>query len=312
MLRYGDADTLSLEKARALLAALAKLSEEDPYFRSEDWGQHSALGLMRAELKGEILDIVSTPNRHTQLTTLLLGAMVGTSLAKELAPTLNDMIFDHLRSPGERSGAVTALHATGIVTEWEAVIHRLLAMGDAASRGLHSKFSAMSGCTRCRSDHCRNHPRPYRPHGEPSSRSKANRVSLARLREGFFDAAATARLETLLDNIAAYARPLIGEADQSAKAQVADLVRHLTVQVLEANPAIAPERLWAWIGWVDGDDGYSDPTKKRLTDVLRKNRTGLLEYVLLTPCEPTPGWRAFASLIRILIYFQPAKTSRVS
>ena len=62
VLRYGDADTLSLEQALALLTALSKLSEDDPYFRSEDWGQHPASGLMRAELMDEILAIISTPN----------------------------------------------------------------------------------------------------------------------------------------------------------------------------------------------------------------------------------------------------------
>ena len=40
VLRYGDAETISLVQARALLAALTTLSETDPYFSSEDWGRH--------------------------------------------------------------------------------------------------------------------------------------------------------------------------------------------------------------------------------------------------------------------------------
>lgn len=109
MLRYGDADMHGLEQARALLTALAKLSEEDPYFRSEDWGAHPASGLMRAELKHEILAIISTPRRHTQLTTLLIGAMIGTGLANELASALEAMMFDQDRYYGERSGATDAM-----------------------------------------------------------------------------------------------------------------------------------------------------------------------------------------------------------
>ena len=53
VLRYGDAETLGLNQARALLAALKKLSEEDPYFRSEDWERHPARGLMRPELRDD-------------------------------------------------------------------------------------------------------------------------------------------------------------------------------------------------------------------------------------------------------------------
>ena len=75
VLRYGDAETLSLDEARALLDALQELSEEDPYFRSEDWGRHRVSGLMRPELKRNIIGIIGTPGKHVQLRTLLLEAI---------------------------------------------------------------------------------------------------------------------------------------------------------------------------------------------------------------------------------------------
>jgi len=65
VLRYGDADLLSLEPARQLLAALAVLSREDPHFRSGDWVDHSASGLMREELKDDLLRIITTLRQHT-------------------------------------------------------------------------------------------------------------------------------------------------------------------------------------------------------------------------------------------------------
>ena len=89
--------SFGLEQARALLAALKKLSEEDPYFRSEDWGRHPASGLMRTELKDDILAIIGTPRSHTHLTILLIDAMAGTALAEELAPTLDTILFDQDR-----------------------------------------------------------------------------------------------------------------------------------------------------------------------------------------------------------------------
>ena len=41
VLRYGDAETINLDQARVLLAALITLSEDDPYFAAEDWGRHT-------------------------------------------------------------------------------------------------------------------------------------------------------------------------------------------------------------------------------------------------------------------------------
>ena len=98
VLRYGDAEELELDQARILIEALRKLSEKDPYFRSEDWGRHPASGLMRVELKDDILAIIETPDRHTQLTVLLLEAMFKTELAQRLGAALREILFDRDRS----------------------------------------------------------------------------------------------------------------------------------------------------------------------------------------------------------------------
>lgn len=295
VLRYGEADTLGLEQARALLTALEKLSEEDPYFRSEDWGQHSASGLMRAELKDEILSIISTPHRHTQLTMLLIGAMVGTGLAKELASALDTMMFDQDRYFGERSDAANAMRATGIVGDWEAVIHRLLAMGDADSWRLAFEVLNDIGA---HTVSIQTSVETVLAHlGLTVSqvpKSDESRIGLAHIRDSLFGELDTVQLETLLDSIAAHARPLMSSANHWVKAQVVDLVIHLTVQVLEADPKVAPERVWTWIEWLSGDQGYNDTKKKRLIEIFRNEhalRSGLLEHVLLTPCE-TNTWMA--------------------
>ena len=78
ILQYGDAETLALDRVRALLAALKSLSKKNPYFRSGDWSRTPASGLMRVELRDDILAIMETPGRHPQLDSLLLEAMPGT------------------------------------------------------------------------------------------------------------------------------------------------------------------------------------------------------------------------------------------
>ena len=122
VLRYGDAETLGLDQARALLAALKRLSEADPYFASEDWGRHPASGLMRRELKEEVLAIIGTPGRHTTLAIVLLGAMSGTELAEALGETLAGIMFDSNRAYGERSTAADAIRASTTPSDWEGVI----------------------------------------------------------------------------------------------------------------------------------------------------------------------------------------------
>ena len=94
VLRYGDVETLNVELARALLDALKKLSREDPYFRSEDWGRHPVTGVLRPELQEDIVAIVSELEEHVQLRTLLLEAMAGAALAKEVMPVLETIMFD--------------------------------------------------------------------------------------------------------------------------------------------------------------------------------------------------------------------------
>jgi hypothetical protein len=61
-LRYGDPERLSLPHARLLLQSLADLADEDPYFRSEDWGRHAIAGLARPELKSEFLELLRRPS----------------------------------------------------------------------------------------------------------------------------------------------------------------------------------------------------------------------------------------------------------
>ena len=59
MLKYGDADNLSIDQARRILSALKILSVDDPYFRSDHWERFSAKGLVRQELHGEIRQMLT-------------------------------------------------------------------------------------------------------------------------------------------------------------------------------------------------------------------------------------------------------------
>ncbi len=98
-LRYGDTSSLGAQSARHLLSALAKLADEDPYFRSEDWNVRSVAGLARPELKSEIVTLITSPQRHIQLSTLVLESLAGSSLVDQIVPELLDLVVDTSRIP---------------------------------------------------------------------------------------------------------------------------------------------------------------------------------------------------------------------
>ena len=296
VLRYGDAETINLGQARALLGALTNLSEDDPYFAAEDWGRHPASALMHTELKEEILALLAGPKRNIHLSVLLLFAMAGTDLAKELAPALTAMMFDRSRPFDERSSATDALHSTDMVNDREAVIHRLLAMGDADSAGLACdlladidihKISVQTAVDAVLA-HLRISVRDV-----PRSDALVTRD----IRDDLFIDLDTVQTGILLDHIAASTPPLMDGAGHSATSEITDLVRRLVSRFLDAEPSVEPERVWAWIGWLDGTAGYDDCNKRRLASQLRENRAlraALLEHVLLTPCAENPwmaAWR---------------------
>ena len=296
VLRYGDAETINLDQARALLAALTNLSEDDPYSAAEDWGRHPASALMHTELKDEILALLSGPERNIHLSVLLLVAMAATALAKELAHTLTAMMFDQSRPFDERSSAADALQTTDAVDDWEAVIHRLLAMGDTDSAGLACDLLVDIGTHKVSVQTAVDTVLAYlRISVRDVPRSDA--LVTRDIRDDLFIDLDTVQTGILLDHIAASAPPLMDGADHSATSEMADLVRRMVSRFLDAEPGVKRDRVWTWIGWLDGTAGYIDCNKRRLASQLCENRAlraALLEHVLLTLCAESTRMAAWS------------------
>ena len=289
VLRYGDAETLDLDQARALLAALKKLSEDDPYFWSEDWGRHPLSGLLRTELKDDIRAIVEPFDRHIQLTKLLLEAMAGMALAEALADTLDAIMFDGRRYVGERSAAAEALYTAGVRSDWEAVIRRLFGMNDPDSARLALETLRRLGLFGVPERTAIDTVLAY--FGLPSNLTPQEHRYLP---DDLFSDVDAEHLASWLDGLVDAARPLMQKAEFEAQWYVTRLVRRLVAMVLEAHPAIRPERIWNWIEWLDRHRAHDDDANKRLVAVFRENsglRAALLEYVLLTPCAKN-AWMA--------------------
>ena len=300
IVRYGDAETLGPDQARALLYALKRLSGSDPYFRSGDWDRHPASSLMRIELRDDIRAILEDAGRHRQLSVLLLEAMAGTELAHALAPTLRAILYDSNRLYDERNCALLAWRDADPQLDSEAVIRRILELKDPDSAQLAFDLllligtSALSVGTAAETvlAHLGFAATPEEVWESTEVRYVPDRL--------FRDIDAMT-LGLLLDRLADGARTLKHGTDWDPKSDLADLVRRLVVQILSSSDTVEPARLWSWIGWLDQQHGYSDREKEQLAAILRDNRplrAALMEHVLLGPCADNT-WMAGIRLAEI-------------
>jgi hypothetical protein len=133
-LRYGDPEKLSIENARLLLNSLQALANEDPYFRSEDWGRHAIAGLARPELKPEILELLKQPDRHIHLSSLVLESLDGSTLTHEIIPELVQLVEDDSAVYIERHNAANALIGVNDEVNWAKIVGNLRTGGKSSQR----------------------------------------------------------------------------------------------------------------------------------------------------------------------------------
>lgn len=265
VLRYGDAETMSLRLARSMLASLAALSERDPYFRAEDWGTQPASGLMKVELKDDILKLIDTPDQHTHLTMLLVEAMAGTPLAPLLQEELNAMMFDPARYYAERMRAADALREMGPFLDPEATVERLLALGGEDDRRLAWELVADLGLTTVSMDLVVRALYAHIGLTVSDLDQSEDRLDLAHLEDRRIESLNINQLCDLLDCAQAYGEPLLEGAKHSAEAQVADLVRVAGYRALQLDPGMAPSDIWRRLQWVDHNQGYKRETTAAMT-----------------------------------------------
>ena len=285
VLRDGETETLDLDRARALLAALKQRSGEDPCWDAEDRNAHPAFGLMRQELKGDIIGMLAVPGRHAEAAALVADAMGGTDLCTEAVWTLKGMVFDRAREHGERFMAMNSLRLAGALDDKEGTVLRLLDMGDAVSARLACELLAQWGDDVV-------HSPPASPTGKAALRLVAGSApepaatSVELSQDDPFVALDAARLAAVLDGITAGVPAMMAKADVPERSAFTDLVRRLAARVLEGDPTVAPKRVWAWIGWTRPREGEGRGARERLAEVFRGERAlraGLLAHVLVTP-----------------------------
>lgn len=271
VLRYGDAELLPLDQARMLLDALIALSRENPYFRSEDWGQHKAGGLIRVELSDQLLSVVTDARAHPHLATLLLDAIPGTPAAAALAPTLHSQLYDLKQGHHVRSSAAEALDSVDALGDLTLVARDLLALGDHDSAriayeclvrarggtvravGIVAVVLCYIGLSRCH-----------------LGRGQRRRHRQAYLADALWDGWDAARLASLLDELGEVARPLMRHADHWTRDMLADFVRSAAAQALALGARPNAERFWHWLGWLRGGEGDDKESRSAINAYLQQ------------------------------------------
>ncbi|MDR7283176.1 hypothetical protein J2X84_002000 [Pseudomonas corrugata] len=125
VLRYGEVTDLTAEQAHCMFNALEALTEVDPLFRAQDWGSHSAAGLMTLPLRDKIESVITSTKSNPHLRSLLIEGLNGTPLAADLAETLEQIMFSPVYSYYERENAALALMLHRDRTWWQATISKL-------------------------------------------------------------------------------------------------------------------------------------------------------------------------------------------
>ena len=271
VLRDRETETLDEDRARSLLAALKVRSGEDPCFDSEDRGVHPAAGLMRRELRDDVMGVLEASAGHAQLSVILVEAMAGTDLSTEAGRMLQGILLDRKREYCERAAAFKTLALAGVLGDEDGLVLRLLDMGDSVSARLACVMLADAAINvlpaRMPAAAARRRLRLVSLDGQDPEARPGQAIH-----DGAFGDLDNARRMALVEFIATGAPAMIAEAEKEERSALTDLARRLAARALEIDPAVAPQQVWTWIGWTNQADGEDERARERLAAVFRDQR----------------------------------------
>lgn len=265
-LRYGDTTHLSAQSARYLLKALTRLADDDPYFRSEDWSVRSVAGLARSELKSEIIDLITSPQRHVQLSALILTSLIGSTLTGDVIPELLGLIKDSKAPYVERSAAAEALATSNLAIDWHNLMNDLLSTGKHENSRLATETIAVVG------------PSRFSASIIGTAITSLNGLNDSDRREARVHGADFLLIERIdatlaqdvLDVISAKVSAKIGDRDWHPGRRLTSSVLRLLSSAID-GPQIQPARFWTWVSQFEGQRGYPEEALQHINSYLEKN-----------------------------------------
>lgn len=234
VVEYGDADRLSPDEARQLLAALHTLSRDNPGFRA--WSEYRVAGLVQKALLPEVISVLTGPGVEFGLKMMVLQALKGSELVPDLVPILVRMVRDRSQAFAVRSEASERLAALDAEIDWCAMIDELVVEGTQDSVRLASEVMEEVGFDRFSDAHILGVALALLPQGERT----------VGIYYGLQRNLPDDRIESLLDGLSAAALALPERQPPPGFSSVSDLANSLIARRLELGP-VAPGRVWAWL-----------------------------------------------------------------
>lgn len=298
VIEYGDADELTAPQARALFAALQRLSEANPRFR--DWSDYRTGGLVQPDLLPEIRDAIVGARVEFGLRLLVLQALKRSPLIDQLQIELVSLLLSADVAFTNRSEAGDRLVESGIPLDWPAIFEKLLEQRTDDSVRLVSELMNDIGYDRF-----------------------SNELLLATVRAQFDRTERTVgvfmslerdlpndRLDVLITEIAKMARAMGRPYERHEDSAISDLMYGLLVRRLTLPlPDIA--ELWSWLEPFEERSGYQRETRQAVARIFEGNdalRRALQRHVLLDPTEYETPWQRCWQLTERSSGLQPSES----
>ena len=264
---YGDPERLPLPQARLLLKSVSELADEDPYFRSEDWGRRIASGLARLELKSEIIALLKSPDRHLDLSTLVLEALQASELTTHIVPDLSTLIADQRAPYIERYIAAEALIAAHAKIDWPEMV-RCLSMGHQEDQRLALELVGLKRADGFDSQQLASLLLDY--HGGFSSDPPEETV--VGVDRSLLKHLSSTQCADVLDVITQRISEQRPPSYWRLNYRMTAVANRLISTALQADTPPSAEQLWRWLRMTDAGGSRSDHVKERVSDTLRRHQ----------------------------------------
>lgn len=284
VIEYGDADALTAEQPRLLLDALRHLSRDNPRFVG--WSEYRASSLLVSPLQDEVRQVIGDRVCEFGLRKLLIDQVRGENLAPEMRAVLLGRLRDRDEVYAIRERAGEILVSAGVM-DWPAELEAIRCQANAMSTRLAFELMDDVGIeffsdvqiveTVYAYDGLSLSPLPP---GEPDN-TTSRYWKLARQ-------IPPARLDTLLDLFADYAKALLPRHAGIDEHQLLDLYYELVLMRL-AQGAFDPVRLWRWLEHFEGQSSYRRDRAEQLADWFRSKdavRRAIQHLRLLPEFDP--------------------------
>lgn len=266
VLRYGEPDQFPDSRAKLLLHSLAALVKDDPYFRSEDWGARSITGLARPKLKSEIVSLIKNKNNHYHLSSLILQALPGSSLAHTIAPQLVSITKNDRAAYVERINAAQALIASDAKIKWRDVARAVMRKSSEGARLAMEIVAQLKGKGFSGADIAEVVFEFQGIFSDGRDRVRVGGVDYLLVRS--LDAPTI--IDTL-NNMAARIVAAKAPRHWNPGSDFASSVHRLISHLIEQGGTPKPKDLWTWLKMLEGSRGYANSDREQIAEFLRSN-----------------------------------------